>query len=81
MWPALVLVLAASAAPQAEGPPLPTQDPTFEQQLAAIVPSAAELEWRSVPWRSAFRDALLEAAEADRPVLLWAMNGHPLGQT
>lgn len=54
---------------------------TIAQQLAAIVPNAEELAWRSIPWRAEFRTALIEADELGKPVLLWAMNGHPLGQT
>lgn len=60
------------------------QDPgvdAFARQLAAIVPTAEELAWRAVPWRAEFRSALLEANRLDKPVVLWAMNGHPLGQT
>ncbi|HEX5053770.1 MAG TPA: hypothetical protein VFZ65_18465 [Planctomycetota bacterium] len=53
----------------------------FARQLAAIVPVAEELAWQLVPWRSEFRTALVEANRLDKPVLLWAMNGHPLGQT
>lgn len=53
----------------------------FARQLAAIVPSGDELAWRSVPWRAELRTALVEASRLPKPVLLWAMNGHPLGQT
>jgi len=53
----------------------------FARQLAAILPAADELAWRAVPWRAEFRAALVEAGQAGKPVLLWAMNGHPLGQT
>ena len=62
----------------------PPQEPKafdFAQQLAAILPAGDELAWRSVPWRAEFRTALVEASQAGKPVLLWAMNGHPLGQT
>ena len=53
----------------------------FARDLAAIVPSASELDWRTVPWQAELRTALVEAGRAQKPVLLWAMNGHPLGQT
>lgn len=64
--------------------PAPPQDPgaeAFDRQLAAIVPGEEEVAWRAVPWRAEFRRALVEGDELDKPVLLWAMNGHPLGQT
>lgn len=70
---AALLALAAAAPAQSELP--------FAERLAAIVPPAAEREWRDIPWRAQFGKAMLEADAADRPVLLWAMNGHPLGQT
>ena len=51
------------------------------RDLAAIVPSASELDWRTIPWRAELRTALVEASRLGKPVVLWAMNGHPLGQT
>lgn len=37
--------------------------------------------WRAIPWRASYREGLVEAAESGRPLLLWVMNGHPLGPT
>jgi len=62
----------------------PAQDfvaAAFERVLAAILPKPDEVGWCSVPWHTELRSALLEAGDQQRPVLLWAMNGHPLGQT
>ena len=74
----LAAVLLALPAPAQE----PAQQPApFAERLAAIVPPAAEREWRDIPWRAQFGKAMLEADAAEKPVLLWAMNGHPLGQT
>ena len=70
-----VLLLCAPAYAQV------VTDATIERQLEAILPSAKELAWRSAAWRPELRQALLEANELDRPIMLWAMNGHPLGQT
>jgi hypothetical protein len=55
-------------------------DAAFAAQRDAIVPAAAERTWRAVPWRAELRAALAEAEREGKPVLLWAMNGHPLGQ-
>lgn len=55
-------------------------DDEFAAELRAILPSPAECGWNEVPWRTQLRTALVEAEAAQRPVLLWAMNGHPLGQ-
>ena len=53
----------------------------FARDLAAIVPQQTELDWRAIPWQAELRQALVEAGRVQKPVLLWAMNGHPLGQT
>ena len=72
----LSLVPVLAAAPQDRA-----AKAAFDERLTAIVPGETELAWRSVPWRAEFRAALVEADEQDKPVVLWAMNGHPLGQT
>jgi len=46
-----------------------------------ILPSAEELRWQSIPWRDTLSAAALEADDRESPVLLWVMNGHPLGCT
>jgi hypothetical protein len=46
-----------------------------------IAPAAAESRWQQIGWRATVADGLQEAAAADRPLLLWLMNGHPLGCT
>ena len=46
-----------------------------------ILPAAEELAWEEIPWLTTFKDGILAAAAADKPLLLWTMNGHPLGCT
>jgi len=46
-----------------------------------LMPRAVENRWQQVGWRSTLGDGLREAAARDRPLLLWVMNGHPLGCT
>ena len=46
-----------------------------------IVAPATELAWEQIPWRPSFLTGLREAAAAGKPLLLWVMNGHPLGCT
>jgi hypothetical protein len=63
---------------------IPAQDldaAAFARDLAAIVPRESELDWRAIPWQAELGTALVEAGRVQKPVLLWAMNGHPLGQT
>ena len=70
--------LAASAGPAG---PKELSDATFDAIRAAILPSEAEERWREIPWRTSTWDAVVEAAATERPILLWAMNGHPLACT
>ena len=56
-------------------------DATYASVRDSILPSKDEERWREIPWRTSTWDAVVEAAATDRPVLLWAMNGHPLGCT
>ncbi|MCP4098529.1 MAG: hypothetical protein GY748_20055 [Planctomycetaceae bacterium] len=40
-----------------------------------------ELDWQNLPWKLSFHEGLKEGAKLNKPILLWAMNGHPLGCT
>jgi hypothetical protein len=71
----LALVLVAQTAPL----PQELTDESFEKVRGFIVPDDKELAWRKVGWRATFLDGVVEAQKADKPVLLWTMNGHPLG--
>jgi hypothetical protein len=46
-----------------------------------ILPSASEMSWEQIPWLTTFKDGILAADAAGKPLLLWTMNGHPLGCT
>ncbi len=46
-----------------------------------ILPRSKELTWERLPWIASFERALSVARVARRPILLWVMNGHPLGCT
>lgn len=65
--------------------PLASPEPlTWESYSAVrdqVLPMEAELGWLAVGWRPVLWDAVVEAREADKPLLIWAMNGHPLGCT
>lgn len=75
MMRALCLIAFAAAA-HAQDP----ADTAFATQRDAIVPHGDEIEWQTVAWEPELRTAVLAADRDDKPVLLWAMNGHPLGQ-
>ena len=46
-----------------------------------ILPTEEELSWTKIPWLKDLRSGIEEAAKSGKPVLLWTMNGHPLGCT
>jgi hypothetical protein len=69
--------LAASHAAAAE--PLAADQVADLQK--AIRPSASEDRWAAIPWRTGLWEARQEAAKEGKPILLWEMDGHPLGCT
>lgn len=48
---------------------------------ARIRPTASERSFERIPWLTTFGDGIREADARGRPLLLWVMNGHPLGCT
>ena len=57
-------------------------DEAAARALAAhAVGSGQARKWESIPWRWSLADGVAEAARAGKPVLLWVMNGCPLGAT
>lgn len=53
----------------------------YRTWLKFIQPDAKEQAYKEIEWRNKFWPAVLEAKELGRPILLWTMNGHPLGCT
>jgi hypothetical protein len=64
---------------------LPAQDPIPFGKLAAlqalIKPVPGEDAWEKIPWVTDLWQARRTAAERGKPILLWEMDGHPLGCT
>lgn len=80
MWTALLLLLS----PQTSTPAPASQVPDAKNYLAwlrFIQPDAKEQAYKEIDWRNKFWPAVQEAKELGRPILLWTMNGHPLGCT
>lgn len=82
LFAALVLItcpLSAQAKADVDDP-VPT-----EQNFAAwrdhILPATNELLWETIPWKQSFGEGLREANRQSRPLMFYAMNGHPLGCT
>ena len=69
-------IALVAAAPVAE-----LTDATYARWRDYVLPTEKDLAYKAIPWRASFWDAVVEAQAKDRPILLWAMNGHPLGCT
>jgi len=83
MRPFLVLMLMLLWAPTLPCQfvvPLPTQGNSLAWRQH-ILPSPNELEYEKIPWIDSFAEGLLAANAQQKPLLFWAMNGHPLGCT
>ena len=67
------------------GAPLAAEDEltatTWREVKAHVLPDEADLAWTKVPWRASLWGAVIEANRAQKPILLWAMNGHALACT
>jgi hypothetical protein len=73
------LGLGLTAAPAAAADPVPPDQ--FDKLHALIQPKPSEEAWLLIPWRTDLTAARREAAAAGKPLLLWEMDGHPLGCT
>jgi hypothetical protein len=54
---------------------------SFRQLHTLIKPKASEEAWARIPWMTSLWDARQKAAAEGKPILLWEMDGHPLGCT
>ena len=52
----------------------------FESLHRQLQPTGKEA-WRTIPWKTSLLDAQATAAEEQKPIFIWAMDGHPLGCT
>jgi hypothetical protein len=78
MRPTLVVAAVLAATPAAAQE---LTEKTFDWWYRYIVPKESELTWRKIGWRGTLREAWTDAQKQDKPLLFWAMNGHPLGCT
>lgn len=64
--------------------PLPRRDdapPDWRAIEKQILPTPEEVAWTAIGWEARFFDAVKRAQREKKPILLWAMNGHPCGCT
>jgi hypothetical protein len=73
----LGIVLAVTNAASAQE----LTDATYAKWRDYLLPAEKDLAYKAIPWRASYWDAVVEAQAKDKPILLWAMNGHPLGCT
>ena len=55
-------------------------DAKFRELHKELQPAGNE-PWRTIPWKIALLDAQRNAAKENKPIFIWAMDGHPLGCT
>ena len=77
----IALALAGlSAGPMvAQLPPL--SQSTYGRYQTAIEPTEDEVAFLNIDWKSQLSNAVSLAHQSDKPLLIYVMNGHPLGCT
>jgi len=75
-----LLVVGLSAQPRTPAPE-PAGISAAEVALvrSLVPPGAGEDQFASIPWQVKLWDARKLAATEGKPILLWEMDGHPLG--
>lgn len=80
----LVTVLSLIVSLAVASPRLSSAEPlgesVFRKLLDELRPDDSQ-PWRTIPWKIALLDAQRTAVAGNRPIFIWAMDGHPLGCT
>jgi hypothetical protein len=76
LFATLVFLLLTAGEPSAE-----LNDKTLAQWRDRIRPKSEERCFETVNWLPTLWEAVIAAQKEDKPILLWAMNGHPLACT
>lgn len=58
--------------------PAPLDSRTFAETIAFLSPRSEDMEWATIPWQTDLWEARRIAAEQEKPVFAWMMNGSPL---
>ena len=74
------IVVIAAAAPARPSRAESLTDAKFRELHQLLQPGRDE-PWRTIPWKIALLDAQRMAAQDNKPLFIWAMDGHPLGCT
>jgi hypothetical protein len=62
-------------------PPPSVSPGQFKEVFALVKPAKDEDKWAQIPWQVDLWEARKLAADQGKPILLWEMDGHPLGCT
>jgi hypothetical protein len=73
------VITLLAAASMASLPPFDAS--SYAAYREAIVPAAVEPDAEKVAWWADLWSAAIRANAQDKPILLFAMNGHPMGCT
>ena len=77
-----MLSLAISVLLAAQTVQVPDLGPdNFAQWSEYLRPKPAELSFEDCEWKPTFWEGVVEAQASGKPILLWAMNGHPMACT
>lgn len=76
-----LLLLAFLAFPLSAQKNVESPEETMSRLQRWIEADADELAWQQIPWLEAFGPGIVAAHIEQKPLLLWVMNGHPLGCT
>ena len=52
-----------------------------DELFRQVCPAPGELRWQKIAWETSLWGGVVEAHAQEKPILLWTMNGHPLGLT
>ncbi len=75
------VMTSAVVAQDAPDPTPPAIDASRFDELQRLLRPDSDAPWRTIAWRIDLLAAQREAAATDKPLFVWAMDGHPLGCT
>lgn len=81
--PLAILLAGTAVCPAQEVPSLPPFAATADLGAwrSHIRPDQGDLAFEIIPWLTTLADGIRAADQEQKPLLLWVMNGHPLGCT
>lgn len=72
-----VALIAALLAFSGWGDEVKTEN--LDRLKTLVKPRAEEMKWEEIPWQVDLWQARRKAAEAGKPLVLWEMDGNPMG--